>query len=663
MCSKLVYLASVILLLAVAAPQCWAVVGPVTAIETSNPPGSPPYEIVSITAGGYTVTADQLVTGTSTHGGIGGTPTPEMDDFDINTALNWNLGGGDFWTVDFGGGLWKDSNADNPDFFLFEYGGTQTPAVAAVMPDGTLGQTVTIPDQWIDLGYTRDGAAAGDAVSGSGSGQSIEGMSWAITDLLDPSGNPLTNDSVIMGISIVNRNGVDPVGFFAIRAAAILTAHNPIPANGALHEDTWINLSWSAGKGATSHDVYLADSFDDVNDRTAEAFRGNQLLDFIVAGFPGFAYPNGLVPGTTYYWRVDEVEADGTLHEGDVWSFGIPSKKATNPSPTDGASFVATDVTLGWSEGQGTKLHHLYFGESFDDVNESAAETYKGPVGTASYAPGALEMEKTYYWRIDEFDAVETHKGDVWSFTTTIPGLGAAVAMRWENIPGDSLDALKDSPRFPNNPDITETVASFEWNGPDADDYGGRIEAWLYVPASGDYTFWLATDNQGELWLSSDDDSSNTELIASVPSNAGLNNWTAFSSQKSAPIALTGGEKYYIAALWKEGSGGDHCQVAWEGPGIAAQTVIPGSNLSPFEPTSAFGAKPANRAVGVTQTPSLQWKPGLEAASHDVYFGTDADAVVNATKSSPEYIGARQLGAESYEPAMLAWSTTYYWRV
>jgi len=40
------------------------------------------------------------------------------------------------------------------------------------------------------------------------------------------------------------------------------------------------------------------------------------------------------------------------------------------------------------------------------------------PQGTTTYDPGPLKMAETYYWRVDEFDAIETYKGDVWSFTT-----------------------------------------------------------------------------------------------------------------------------------------------------------------------------------------------------------------------------------------------------
>jgi hypothetical protein len=79
-----------------------------------------------------------------------------------------------------------------------------------------------------------------------------------------------------------------------------------------VYEDTWASLGWGAGETAVTHDVYFSDNFDAVNDGTAEAFVGNQGEDFFVGGFPGMPYSDGLIPGTTYYWRIDEVEADGT---------------------------------------------------------------------------------------------------------------------------------------------------------------------------------------------------------------------------------------------------------------------------------------------------------------------------------------------------------------
>jgi hypothetical protein len=283
----------------------------------------------------------------------------------------------------------------------------------------------------------------------------------------------------------------------AMQGEAYPFALGPNPADGALYEDTWANISWSPGDFAVSHDVYFGDSFDDVSNGTGETFQGNQGTTFLVVGFPGFAYPDGLVPGTTYYWRIDEVnDADpNSPWRGPVWSFSIPPKTAYNSDPADGAEFVDPNAELGWTAGFGAKLHTVYFGDNFDDVNDAVGGA---PQGTTTYSPGPLELEKVYYWRVDEFDALETHKGDVWAFTT------------------------------------------------------------------------------------------------------------------------------------------------------------PGAVGNP---------QPANGAVDVQMIATLIWTPADNAASHELYFGADAEAVKNATTASPEYIGPRALGAESYDPGGLAWDSSYAWRV
>jgi hypothetical protein len=437
----------------------------------------------------------------------------------------------------------------------------------------------------------------------------------------------------------------------------------PQPEDGAALWETWASFSWEVGDGAVSHDFYLGDNFEDVNEGTGDTFRGNQTGAFFIAGFPGYPYPDGLVLGTTYYWRIDEVEADGvTKHKGDVWSFFISPKKAYDPSPMDGAGLIDTDVTLSYAPGFGVKLHQVYFGENFADVQAGTPDTYKGTAAVASFIPGTLEFNKIYYWRIDEFDGVNTINGDVWSFTTTPPGLGTIVLDIWEEITGGGVDNLRADPRYPGQPDSTQSITELAWD-PDADNYGGRIYGWLYPALTGDYTFWIASDNDSELWLSKNDDPDNAELIASVTGWTGTNEWDKFASQMSEPVSLTAGGKYYVMAIWVEGDGGDHCIVAWQGPGIEKRTIVSGDYLSPYRPVNAYAPNPGDGAVGVKRTPKLTWKQGMQAASHEIYFGTDEQAVRNATTASPEYMGPQPLGSESYEPGKLAWESVYYWRI
>jgi parallel beta-helix repeat protein len=102
--------------------------------------------------------------------------------------------------------------------------------------------------------------------------------------------------------------------------AMSLIATNPDPADGAVIQDTWVTLTWLPGGSANSHDVYFGENFDSVYAGTGGTFRGNQTSNHFLVGLPGYPYPDGLVPGTTYYWRVDEFDGTET-YKGDVWSF------------------------------------------------------------------------------------------------------------------------------------------------------------------------------------------------------------------------------------------------------------------------------------------------------------------------------------------------------
>jgi hypothetical protein len=103
-----------------------------------------------------------------------------------------------------------------------------------------------------------------------------------------------------------------------------MVAYNPKPTNGAVHPETWVNLSWNEGVMATSYDVYFGENFGDVQDGTAEVFRGSQTTTYFIVGFTGFPYPDGLVSGRTYFWRIDDVGSDGTvIHKGKIWRFAV----------------------------------------------------------------------------------------------------------------------------------------------------------------------------------------------------------------------------------------------------------------------------------------------------------------------------------------------------
>lgn len=184
-------------------------------------------------------------------------------------------------------------------------------------------------------------------------------------------------------------------------ALSCAAAVDPTPAAGNIGIGPSQPLSWTAGTGALSHDVYFGTS-------SPGTFRGNQVVT---------SYnPGALEPGVTYYWRIDEVGAGGTT-QGEVWSFtttpAAPPDKAVDPSPAHLATLHPEGTTLSWSAGSGAVAHNVYFGL----VSPGAL---CGMQADVVFDPGPVTPLRTYYWRIDEVGpagAVST--GDVWQFTTT----------------------------------------------------------------------------------------------------------------------------------------------------------------------------------------------------------------------------------------------------
>jgi hypothetical protein len=441
-------------------------------------------------------------------------------------------------------------------------------------------------------------------------------------------------------------------------------AHHPNPPDGAIGI-TQPLLQWKAGDTAAQHDVYFG-----TNPTPGQAeFKVRQAVNYTV-----YYDSAPLTPGTTYYWRIDEVEADGTtIHTGDVWSFFVTPLKPWDPNPADEAVDVLPDASLAWKPGQGAIMYHVYFGESFDDVDNGTTDTDKGIITATSHATAGLRAETAYYWRIDQFNGTTWQKGDVWSYTTIAAGTGRIIRQWWTGIGGTAIGDLTGNANYPNNPTGWEFVDIFEGPVGWADNYGSRLRGWLFPPATGNYTFWIATDDAGQLWLSTDADPANKVLIASVSGWVGSrdfdnNSGQGGTNQKSAAISLQAGKVYYIEAMMKEGGGGDNIAVAWQGGPITTRQVITADYVGPTGslPLKAYGPTPANGATDVVQTVTLSWSAGEKAAQHDVFFGTDRTAVANATTATAGiYRGRQALAATTYVPteSPLAWDTTYYWRI
>jgi hypothetical protein len=443
-------------------------------------------------------------------------------------------------------------------------------------------------------------------------------------------------------------------------------AMQPDPADGAMINDTWVNLMWEPGNSAVSHDVYLGDNLTDVQAGAESAFQGNQAPAMITAGFPGFPYPEGLVPGATYYWRIDEVEADGTKIEGDVWSFMVPSKSAYNPNPADGGMYVDPDVELSWTAGFAAKLHTVYFGDNFDEVNNATGGL---PLAATTYTPGTLEMDKTYYWRVDEFDAINTYKGNVWSFSTLpIFEMADPNLVGWWKFDEGSGDIALDFSGYGNDGELrgtTERVDGILGGALDltGDDYvviDGVVDDITSTNIT--LSIWIKSTqgNQGDMFAANDsasghplefyieggypgryDGGDTTYTTAPVVGDGQWHMMTYVREGNTGYIYVDGVQAVRDTASfdlssvtrWSIGQEWDDSTPSNFYVGMvddarfynSALTADQVQELMRGDPLLAWNPNPGdNSTVGIQEARKpISWSAGDEAVEHDVYFGTD----------------------------------------
>ena len=207
----------------------------------------------------------------------------------------------------------------------------------------------------------------------------------------------------------------------------------------------------------------------------------------------------------------------------------------------------------------------------------------------------------------------------------------------YQGIGGNTISDLTNATIFPDHPTLTNLVTDFFEAPTDWDDnYGTRMHGYISPPLSGNYTFWIATDDNGSLYLSTDEDPAHIHLIASVSSWTSSRQWDAYPEQKSVPIALESGKNYYILALQKEGGGGDNLAVQWQRPDGVTEGPIPATYLYPYGMTftpPVIAVQPTNTTgvEGGFASFSVQAKNG--GLVHYQWL-RDGKTVTNATSST-----------------------------
>ncbi len=232
-------------------------------------------------------------------------------------------------------------------------------------------------------------------------------------------------------------------------------------------------------------------------------------------------------------------------------------------------------------------------------------------------------------------------------------GCADAGSISWDLWTGQAGNKIANIP-VTSPVSSTKNITSFQTPYYFADNYGSRIRGFLCVPQSGNYRFFIASDDDGELWLSTNADPLNKQRIAWVSGWTALNDYTKSASQKSRTIFLNQGEKYYIEALHKEGNGGDHLSVAWEMPDGKVEAPIPGTRLVPFYGTSTTTTiKTAPLPPTVTITSPVNNKQFDTTKVTIETTVTDVESIVDRVEF---YSGTTRIGEAYNNPYSITWS-------
>jgi len=163
------------------------------------------------------------------------------------------------------------------------------------------------------------------------------------------------------------------------------------------------------------------------------------------------------------------------------------------------------------------------------------------------------------------------HKGRIATFVLALAIANTSRAEEgilqevWRNARGSSIANLTRNPAYRRPADEGRVIQRLDLDAM-GDNYGVRYSALLVPPTTGTHTFWIASDDAGELWLSTDAAPDSLEKIAFVKPYSGRRAWKSSGNQKSKEIVLDAGRSYFLRVLHKEGGGRDHLAVAWRGP-------------------------------------------------------------------------------------------------
>jgi len=483
----------------------------------------------------------------------------------------------------------------------------------------------------------------------------------------------------------------------------------PYPQNHAVNIHQTLVLGWQVGAWTAYHDVYFGEDEDIVALATTEdvgVYQGRLPAD--VTTFT--AAP--LIYGTTYYWRIDEVnEAESDVPcPGPVWQF-TTAEFIAGPNPTDQSTPLGWPTTLSWTPSGTALWFDIYLGEDERAVAQATPESnglYRGRQAgdESSFNTGNLQPNTTYFWRIDGVDSAlpeNLWKGGVWQFRTqdamsghtpadqTI-GVGWPVSLSWEpGGPGldydvyfgtdwyDVADASTDSLSVYHGRQTGKETSFNTGNLQPSQTYFWRIDT---VDGVHPEKVW-----KGQVWQFTTRD-----LIVSYapenrttgvgwpvnlswePGGLGFNYDVYFGDDEGSvavatpdSIGIYRGQQTTEEISFDTGNLNPNTSYFWRIDGVdGAQPQNPWKGkVYRFTTANATTRHyPGSNATYIPRTVTLTWEPGGPGLHYDLFFGTNEDAVADATRNTVGiYQGQQAPRQTSFNPGNLESGTTYFWRI
>ncbi len=438
-----------------------------------------------------------------------------------------------------------------------------------------------------------------------------------------------------------------------------LNSNTDIPLN----EWTHIACTFDVAAAGNNQKIYFNGLLDAENQQTAVLTTNTGP---VIIGADNYGTPNrwawlGMLDDVRIYNNAlsqEEIQAVMSGAEG----LGF----ASGPSPADKATDVHRDAVLGWTPGEYAAKHDVYLGTVVGDVESASRADPRGVLVSQNRDPNtydpatSLGFGQTWYWRIDEVNAppdLTIYKGPVWSFTVEpfaypISGVTAAASSSHSTDMGPEKTIDRSGI---NASDQHSTTATDMWLSSST----GPQPTWIQYQFDRAYKL-----HQMWVW------NSNQSIETAV--GFGVKNVTIeYSTDGEDWTQLVGAPQFAQAT----GLPGYVHNTTVDFGGVAAKYVKITANsnfgmLSQYGlsevrffyiPVHAREPNPTDGQTGVPLDVVLGWRAGREAATHEVYLGTDLQAVTNGT-IAPVNIPASGSQA-GYDPGTLDLGETYYWKV